>query len=218
MLSRLVIATEGPAEGCLQLQQTLSAFPAAERASLASLVSFVAAYLARLNQYPAAIRHFGLAVDFNGPTEEIVQSIGAIQRDVSISPWLKNSYELRRPLRACRSHSKSGSTRRWTGPRRDSGPRPPRPLKSSRRRRGPVSKPTGTPGCAASGSPTMMEPSTASPRDRTDGQHGRGSRSRSPLPASRHARCRRSGGASPTDLAGQRPPTVAQGASRRSHR
>ncbi|SIO05189.1 Tetratricopeptide repeat-containing protein [Singulisphaera sp. GP187] len=97
LLARLVIATEGPAEGCLQLQQILSSFPVAERASLASLVSFVASTLVRFTQYPAAIRHFGLAVDLNGPTEEIVQSIGAIQRDVSISPCLKSSYELKAP-------------------------------------------------------------------------------------------------------------------------
>ncbi|AGA30336.1 SEC-C domain-containing protein [Singulisphaera acidiphila] len=94
LLSRLVIATEGPSEGCLQLQQILSAFPATEIPALAPLVSFVASSLVRFTQYPAAIRHFSLAIVLGSPAEEIAQNIGAIQRDVSISPWLKNSDEL----------------------------------------------------------------------------------------------------------------------------
>lgn len=94
LLTRLVLATEGPAAGCLQLQQNFSAYPPTELDVLAPQVNLVAAALAQYGQYPAAIQHFSLAMVLGLPAEEVAQAIGNIQREVSISPWLKNSYDL----------------------------------------------------------------------------------------------------------------------------
>ncbi len=93
LMTRLVLETEGPSAGAAQLQQALTAVPAAQRGSLAGLVKVVGAFLAEAGEVPAALKHLKLvqALDPSGQADPAVTStVRALEGNPGVAPWLKN--------------------------------------------------------------------------------------------------------------------------------
>jgi tetratricopeptide (TPR) repeat protein len=95
LLTRVVLQTEGPAEGAAQFQQALSARPAGQRAELAPVASLVGSALGQAGSYAAALKHLELAGKL--AAEELKQGasmIRSLRTNPAISPWEKNPYRL----------------------------------------------------------------------------------------------------------------------------
>jgi tetratricopeptide (TPR) repeat protein len=96
LMTRLVLETEGAVAGAQQFQQALTAFDREEPKGLASLAQLVGAFLLEEARYPAALMHLTLEYQIGRGS---ISSQGAsllrmIKTNPSISPWMKNTYQL----------------------------------------------------------------------------------------------------------------------------
>ena len=71
LLCRLVLATEGPAAAAAELQRALlHARPEAQK-QLFRITAIVASELAKANYFPAALKHFELAIGLDSSAESV---------------------------------------------------------------------------------------------------------------------------------------------------
>ncbi len=98
MLTRLVLATDGPAAGAAQFQQALSNCPAESRSQLAHLAIFAGMVLGQSGFPAAGIKHFELAGQLS---DEAKEKSASTQRMILSNPlvsiWEKNPYQLWAP-------------------------------------------------------------------------------------------------------------------------
>ncbi|WZO97161.1 hypothetical protein EP7_004183 [Isosphaeraceae bacterium EP7] len=98
LLTRAVLETEGPVEGAAQLQLALAACPAERRGALGLLFRVAGLMLGDLHQYQAARKHLELAAALGGEVDQAIESaLLNLESNPSVSPWLKNPYELSEP-------------------------------------------------------------------------------------------------------------------------
>jgi hypothetical protein len=95
LLTRLLLTTDGPVAASAQLQRALNHITDESRPGLARLAAIVALGMSKAQLYPAAFKHFELALAM-GPEEAgtIRSSLQTLQGNPAISPWLKTSYTL----------------------------------------------------------------------------------------------------------------------------
>ena len=95
LLCRLVLATEGPAAAVAELQRRALARQARKRKQLFRITAIVASELAKANYFPAALKHFELAIGLDSSAQSVLQSaLASLKSSAAVSPWLKESYAL----------------------------------------------------------------------------------------------------------------------------
>jgi tetratricopeptide (TPR) repeat protein len=93
--TRLLLGTDGPVAAAIQFQRALNHITDEARPGLARLAAIVALGMSRAQLYPAAFKHFQLALDM-GPDEAdtIRSSLQSLKSNPAISPWLKVTFTL----------------------------------------------------------------------------------------------------------------------------
>jgi tetratricopeptide (TPR) repeat protein len=96
LLTRIVLETEGPAEGAAQLQQALTALPREAHALLAGLVRVVATFLAEDEEFPAALKHLELAHQLQPDPDDpgVNTARQTIESNPKVPTSLKNEFKL----------------------------------------------------------------------------------------------------------------------------
>lgn len=98
MMTRLVLAKDGPAAGAAQFQQVLSNCPVESRSELAHLAIFVGMMLTHSGFPAAGIKHVELASQLSSEAKEkSVSSLRMILSSPIVSIWEKNPYQLWAP-------------------------------------------------------------------------------------------------------------------------
>jgi tetratricopeptide (TPR) repeat protein len=98
LMTRLVLETEGSAEGAAQFQRAIAALDGGPSKDIAGLARLVGAFLAEEEQYPAALAHLELEQKLGADPEDRGTSlIRMIDTNPGISPWLKNRDRLSSP-------------------------------------------------------------------------------------------------------------------------
>lgn len=93
--TRLLLSTEGPVAAAVQLQRALNHINDEARPGLARLAAIVALGMSKAQLYPAAFKHFDLALSIGSEEVETIRSsLHSLQDNPAISPWLKTSYRL----------------------------------------------------------------------------------------------------------------------------
>ena len=106
MMCRLVLVTEGPVAAAAELQRALLRVKPESRQDLAQIVALTASELGKAGYFPAAMKHFELAMEFGGSLQSILKSsIGSFKSNPAVSPWLKEQF----PLDEAREPARSGS-------------------------------------------------------------------------------------------------------------
>jgi len=95
LLSRLVLATEGPIAAVAELQRALLHVRPDARNQLCKITAIVASELAKSGYFPPALKHFELAIALDGSVESALQSaLASFKSTPAVAPWLKDSYAL----------------------------------------------------------------------------------------------------------------------------
>jgi tetratricopeptide (TPR) repeat protein len=95
LLCRLVLATEGPVAAVAELQRALLHVKPEARKDLFKITAIVAGELAKANYFPAALKHFGLAIGLDSSAESVLQSaLASCKSNPAASAWLKDPYAL----------------------------------------------------------------------------------------------------------------------------
>ena len=95
LLCRLVLATEGPAAAVAELQRALLHARPEARKQLFRITAIVASELAKANYFPAALKHFELAIGLDSSAQSVLQSVlASLKSSAAVSPWFKESYAL----------------------------------------------------------------------------------------------------------------------------
>lgn len=96
--TRLIAETEGPKQGCAQLQKALAILPEADHPPLESLARLLGSFLVEMGDYPAALKHLRLGEALEkrgGPSGGSAgRMIRAILTDSTISRFMKNEEKL----------------------------------------------------------------------------------------------------------------------------
>jgi tetratricopeptide (TPR) repeat protein len=95
LLTRLVLETEGPAEGVAQFQQTLSIDRSSKSGLLAPLAGIIGRALSQAGFYAAALAHLELARQIEAEEQNAVAPlIQSLKTSPAIGVWEKNPYQL----------------------------------------------------------------------------------------------------------------------------
>ena len=93
--TRLLLGTDGPVAAAAQLQRALNHINDDARPGLSRLAAIVAVGMSKSQLYPAAFKHFDLALAIGSEEAETIKSsLQSLQANPAISPWLKSSYTL----------------------------------------------------------------------------------------------------------------------------
>src|SRR4051794_6829952 len=93
--TRLLLGTDGPVAAAAQLQRALNHINDDARPGLSRLAAIVAVGMSKSQLYPAAFKHFDLALAIGSEEAETIKSsLQSLQANPAISPWLKASYTL----------------------------------------------------------------------------------------------------------------------------
>ncbi|MGA2701243.1 MAG: tetratricopeptide repeat protein [Isosphaeraceae bacterium] len=95
LLCRLVLATEGPVAAVAVLQRALLHARPEARNQLFKITAIVATELAKASYFPAALKHFELAIGLDSSAESVLQSaLASFKSNPAVTPWLKDSSAL----------------------------------------------------------------------------------------------------------------------------
>jgi tetratricopeptide (TPR) repeat protein len=95
LLTRLILAIEGPVAAAAQLQRVLLHARPEVRNQLMKITAIVAGELGKANFVPAALKHFELAIGLGGSSETAIElALRSLKANPAISPWLKESHAL----------------------------------------------------------------------------------------------------------------------------
>lgn len=95
LLCRLVLSTEGPVAAVAELQRAFLHAKDEARNELFQITSIVALDLAKAGYFPAARKHFELAIGLNGSEEPVLQpAFASFKSKPGVAPWLKDNYAL----------------------------------------------------------------------------------------------------------------------------
>ncbi len=95
MMCRLVLVTEGPVAAAAEVQRALLRVRPESRQDLAQIIALTASELGKAGYFPAALKHFELAMAFGGSLQSILKSsIGSFRSNPAVSPWLKEEFPL----------------------------------------------------------------------------------------------------------------------------
>ena len=95
LLCRLVLATEGPVAAVAELQRALLHARPEARNQLFKITAIVAIDLAKAGYFPAALKHFELAVGLDSSAESVLESaLASFKSNAAVAPWLKDYHAL----------------------------------------------------------------------------------------------------------------------------
>ncbi len=95
LLCRLVLATEGPIAAVAELQRALLHARPDARKQLFKITAIVATELAKAGCFPAALKHFELAIGLDSSVAAVLQSpLASCKSSPAVAPWLKDSHAL----------------------------------------------------------------------------------------------------------------------------
>lgn len=95
-LVQLVLRTEGPQVAAGQLQQAMTTLPPEQRPGLGLAAELLGALMVDSGHVAAGIAHLELADAMSGgdPESQAASTLRVIEGNPSLSPWLRNPYEL----------------------------------------------------------------------------------------------------------------------------
>jgi tetratricopeptide (TPR) repeat protein len=95
LLTRVLLATEGPVAAASQLQHALLHCGAESRSRLVKVAALVGEGLAKQLHVPAALKHFELALALDDSEGSVVRTADrSLKGNPALSPWLKEPYRL----------------------------------------------------------------------------------------------------------------------------
>ncbi len=95
LMCRLVLAIEGPIHAAAELQRSLLHVSSEARKELAKITAIIASELGKAGYFPAAKKHFELAIAMGGPLEGTLRSAyGSFKSTPAFASWLKEDFHL----------------------------------------------------------------------------------------------------------------------------